>query len=103
MTKIVEIRHPLIYYSKDIARDFGVSARTVRRWISHRLLKPRGYRRIGGSALQLVFTSKEIDEFLDRYLVRPEDMDFEAPTPRGKDERAAHVARLIGTARLFAG
>jgi len=105
MTKIVEIRNPIIYRIKDIARELHVTKRTVRRWISDGLLKPRGYRRIGGSALELIFTADEVDRFLDVYLVRLEDIndDFDLKTPRGKEGRAAEVARILGQLRIFAG
>ena len=90
-----------IFRVKDIAKGFHRTPRTVRRWIADGLLRPRGYRRIGGSALELIFTGAEVAEFLDRYLIRPGDLDLK--TPRGKEARAAHIARLIGTARVFAG
>jgi DNA-binding transcriptional MerR regulator len=103
VTKIVVVRNPIIYRIKDLARDFYVTPRTVRRWVTDGMLKPRGYRRIGGSALELIFTADEIERFLDVYLIRPEDFDWETPTPRGKEARAAQVARLIGTSRMLAG
>jgi len=90
------------YRVKDIAEIWHVSRRTVRRWISDGLLKPRGYRRLGGSALELIFTDTELSEFMDQYLVKPEDLDIEK-LPRGKEAKAAHVRRLIGTSRIFAG
>jgi hypothetical protein len=88
---------------KDIAKIFHRTPRTVRRWIADGLLRPRGYRRIGGSALELIFTGVELGEFMDRYLIRPEDLDIENPPPRGREARAAHVRRLVGTSRLLAG
>ena len=91
-----------LYRVKDLARAFYVTPRTVRRWIAHGLLKPRGYRRIGGSCLELFFTGAEVEEFMDHYLFRPEDFDLRHP-PKGKEARAAEVARLVGTLRIFAG
>jgi len=96
-------RQMTLYRVKDLARAFYVTPRTVRRWIAHGLLKPRGYRRIGGSCLELIFTGAEVEGFMDRYLFRPEDLDLRHP-PKGKEARAdAEVARLVGTLRIFAG
>jgi len=92
----------IIYKVKDFADGFGVSRRTVRRWVTDGLLRPRGYRRVGGTALELIFTQTELDEFLDAYLIKPEDFDIEN-LPRGKQARAAQVRRLIGTSRVLAG
>jgi hypothetical protein len=72
----------------------------VRRWIADGLLKPRGYRKVGGSALELVFTYKELEEFMDRYLITPEDV---GTPPRGKEARAREVAEILGKLRIFAG
>jgi len=91
-----------LYRVKDVARIFYVTPRTVRRWIYAGELKPRGYRRIGGTCLELVFTGAEVEEFMDRYLLRPQDLDLGHP-PKGKEARAAEVARLVGTLRMYAG
>ena len=91
-----------IFRVKDLAKCFHRTPRTVRRWIADGLLRPGGYRRIGGSALEMVFTCVEIAEFMDRYIIKPEDLAIENP-PRGKEARAGHVARLIGTARVLSG
>jgi hypothetical protein len=85
---------------KDVARALFVTPRTVRRWVSQGMLKPRGYRRVGGNALEMIFTSVEIDEFMNNYLIAPGDLGKPSMNP---DERAAQVNRLIGTLRVFAG
>jgi DNA-binding transcriptional MerR regulator len=99
--KLVVIRRPIVFRMKDIARDLHVTTRTVRRWISDGLLRPKGYRRIGGSALELIFTPEEVDRFLDANLINIEDLGPEPP--RGKEARAAEVAQLLGQFRIFAG
>jgi DNA-binding transcriptional MerR regulator len=100
-TKLVVIRQPIILRIKDIAKDIGVTPRTVRRWVSDGLLKPRGYRRIGGSALEMIFTPEEVDRFLDHYLISFEDL---GPEPaRGKEARAREVSEILGRLRIFAG
>src|SRR5215468_9226116 len=96
-TVVVEIRNPLVYRVKDIARDLHVTKRTVRRWISDGLLHPRGYRRIGGSALEMIFTSEEVERFLDAYLISLEDIES------SKKSRAREVGEILGQLRLFAG
>jgi DNA-binding transcriptional MerR regulator len=87
---------------RDIAAAYRVSPRTVRRWVADGLLKPRGYRRIGGSALEMLFTADEIEEFMNNYLLAPGDLD-PSKTPKGAEQRAAQMRRIIGTLRVYAG
>ena len=89
----------MIYRVRDIAREMRVTARTVRRWVADGLLKPRGYRRLGGTALEMLFTNAEIEEFLDRYLLLPPDIH----SNNRRAHRADELRGLIGVLRLYAG
>jgi hypothetical protein len=90
-----------IYRVKDIARAFYVTPRTVRRWIADGLLKPRGYRKRGGKSLELIFTSAELNEFMDCYLIPLGPAPWEAPmSVKG---RAEELSGIIGMLRLYAG
>src|SRR5688500_2758828 len=89
-----------VYNVRDFSALFHVSTRTVRRWVAHGLLKPRGYRRRGGTALEMIFTGPEVENFLNNYLLTPEDLD-PGKARKGSEQRAAELRRIIGTLRLF--
>jgi hypothetical protein len=102
MTETEKIPRAAIYTVRDFSALFHVSTRTVRRWVSDGLLKPRGYRRRGGIALEMIFTGPEVENFLDNYLLAPEDLDS-GKARKTSEERAAELRRILGTLRVFAG
>src|SRR5262245_25291319 len=99
MTEILYVQ-PIIYRLKDVARALFVTERTARRWVADGLLQPRGYRKGGGTRLELIFTHKEINEFLDQWLITPADL---SNPPRGKEARVREIREIIGNLRIFAG
>ncbi len=93
----------LWFSTKELAEAFFVTPRTVRRWVSTKLLEPR-YRLRGGSSYELVFLNSEVSRFLDEYL--PSGKNLIDPTwskSRSRKERADRLRRLMNMNRLYAG
>lgn len=68
-----EITQPKLFWVPNIARLTGRSERQVYRWVKSKKLRGR-YRRLGGSAVELVFTDADVNRFLDLYL-SPYDLE----------------------------
>ena len=102
MTETEGITRMMVYTVRDFSVLFHVSTRTVRRWVADGLLKPRGYRRRGGTAPEMIFTAAEVEDFMDNYLLAPEDLD-PGKARKGSEERATELRRITGTLRVFVG
>ncbi len=93
----------LWFSTKELAEAFFVTPRTVRRWVSTKLLEPR-YRLRGGSSYELVFLNSEVSLFLDEYL--PTGRYLSDPTwsrTASRKKRADRLRRLMNMNRLYAG
>ncbi len=85
----------------ELASQFKVTCRTVRRWIHDGIIHPR-IRLRGGTCYQYIFPESEINRFFDEYFPQPKDLDLTHETGSRKN-RVEMIRRIRNMHRIYAG
>jgi len=88
-----------LYTTKDTSRIFKVCPSTVRTWVKLGELHPR-YQALSGRACRMMFTEKDLLDFMERNLPSEADLSITSPfDPR--TSKAKLVKKILMMNKLF--